>query len=117
MCTAYFPIGDSAIEAPIDPKRNPVIIWRNLIDGMSCSIGLPVPNIRITNDRPPNNKRAVPNNSAIKNFDLYFRYFALFTSVITIPFSNNSILKNHSQFHNQFCDMNFTHTGDFIFIV
>ena len=26
-----FPMGDSAIEAPIDPKRKPVIIWRTLI--------------------------------------------------------------------------------------
>lgn len=57
------PIGEIAIDAPMDPNRKPVIARRTFISGMRCAMGLSDPNIIMTTDSPTDNNRAVPANS------------------------------------------------------
>ena len=49
--------------APVVPKRKPVIRRLSPSLGMSRAIGLPVPNIMMTNDSPTSTSRAVPISS------------------------------------------------------
>ena len=64
MCAPLnFPTGDSAMQAPVVPKRKPVISRRSPSLGISRAIGVPVPNIRMTSDRPISTSRAVPAHS------------------------------------------------------
>src|SRR5512135_2533448 len=64
MCAPLsLPTAERAIVAPVVPNRKPVISRRSPSFGMSRSIGLPVPNIRMTSDSPTSNRRAVPTNS------------------------------------------------------
>ena len=55
--------GNVAIDAPIDPNRKPVIIWRIFTFGIRSAIGLPEPVMKMTSDKPASSNRAVPGNS------------------------------------------------------
>ena len=58
-----FPTADTAIDAPTQPNRKPVIACRSFTLGRIRSIGLPAPNMKMTRDRPPNSNTAVPTSS------------------------------------------------------
>ena len=57
------PTGDKAINAPVVPKRNPVMSRRTPSLGMIPAIGVPAPNMKVTRDRPTRTSNAVPNSS------------------------------------------------------
>lgn len=64
MCAPLIvPTGDSAIRAPVEPKRNPAMRWRASRLGVALGTGLPDPNITMTIERPTSTSRAVPANS------------------------------------------------------
>src|SRR5262245_30838598 len=54
------PRGDTAIAAPVRPKRNPVIARLSPSPGTILGAGLPSPNMTITTDNPMSRRRAVP---------------------------------------------------------
>ena len=55
------------MQAPVVPKRNPVIRRLSPSLGIKRAIGVPVPNIRMTSVRPTRTNAAVPINSERNN--------------------------------------------------
>src|SRR5262245_7876840 len=66
-----FPTGEREMSEPNEPKRKPVTARRTVSLGSRRAIGVPVPNIRITSERPLSTSSPVPINSetSISNLD------------------------------------------------
>src|SRR4029079_15595455 len=59
------PIGESAIVAPTEPKKNPLMIRLSVRLGTSATNGLLSANIKMTDDKPINSNKPVPHISAM----------------------------------------------------
>ena len=57
------PTGESAMHAPVAPKRKPVTTRLSPSLGTRRARGVPAPNIRMTSERPTRTSRAVPISS------------------------------------------------------
>ena len=66
------------MQAPVAPKKNPVIRRLNPSLGIRRAIGEPVPNIRVTRERPTRTNAAVPMNSDRNNRQGIFPPFRSF---------------------------------------
>ena len=58
------PTLEIAMSPPVDPNRNPVMIWRIFTPGIHTAAGLPSPNMKITTESPTSSSAAVPIISA-----------------------------------------------------
>ena len=61
------PIGESAIVAPTEPKKNPLMIRRSVRLGPSATNGRLSANIKIRDDKPISSNKPVPHISAMNN--------------------------------------------------